>query len=361
MLRLVLVSAVLLAGCFHPQTYDAPIPVDDTFTARTATDEEARRCRLAVEYSKAKNGYAVLILDHDRVICEDYHGGTNAQTPHHLYSGTKSFSCALAVALADEGKLTLDDRVADTVSEWKSDPRKSQITVRQLLNFTSGLASDELALSLDGLVEHPSVGDKYATALGEAAAHAPGEHYEYSSTHLLAFGGYVKRLTGEDPLALLQQKVFSKIGYRSAGWIHDPAGNAALPYGAFTTTREWARLGSLVLHHGDWRGTRVLSAAGLSECATGSSTFPAYGLTFWLNAEVSDALLKAADSPMRAAENHRLFYGGGSDDLFCAGGSHNQRLCLVPSRGLLVLRQGGQDDSWSDHAFLARAIDGVER
>lgn len=361
MLRIAPCAALVLCGCFHPQSFDTPIPVDGTFSRRQTTAEEDARCRLAVEYSKAKNGYAVLILENDRVVCEDYHGGTTAQTPHHLYSGTKSFSCALAVALADEGTVQLDDRVSDTVSEWKSDPRKSQITVRQLLNFTSGLASDEFPLSLDGLVEHPSVADKYAAALGVGTAHAPGEHYAYSSSHLLAFGGYVRRRTGRDPLDLLEEKVFSQIGFRSSGWIHDPAGNAALPYGAFTTTREWARFGSLLMHGGDWRGQRVLSEAGLAQCRLGSSLFPAYALTFWLNAAVTDEQLKAADTPMRAAQNGRLFYGDGPADLYCAGGSHNQRLCMVPSRGLLVLRQGGQDDSWSDHDFLARAIDGVAK
>src|SRR5439155_9681547 len=101
-----------------------------------------------------------------------------------------------------------------TVDEWKSDPLKSRITVRHLLSLTSGLASDEARLSLDGLVEHPAVGDKYSVALDLDAVHDPGSHYEYGSMHLFAFGAYVRRLTGQDPLELMEERIFSKIGFR---------------------------------------------------------------------------------------------------------------------------------------------------
>jgi CubicO group peptidase (beta-lactamase class C family) len=338
-------AALTLSACFHPQSYDAPIPDDGTFPTGAPTAEQRERCRLAIEYSKSKSGYAVLILENDHVICEDYHGQTTQPTPHHLYSGTKSFACALAVSLADEGQLSLDDLVSDTLPEWKSDPRKSRITVRQLLWFTSGLQSDEARLSLDGLVEHPVVGDKYTVALGLSAANEPGSHYEYGSTHLMAFGAYVRQLTGKDPLTLLEERIFSKIGFKYAGWIHDPAGNAALPYGAFTTTREWAKFGSLLLHEGDWRGQRLLSAEGLAECRRGSTVMPAYGLTFWLNAEVTAAQLENAATPLKTADGNRMLYGAGPPDLYVAAGAHNERLFVVPSRGLLVLRQGGSDDT----------------
>ncbi len=351
----------LLGACFHPQSYDAPLPDDGTFANGTPTDAERERCRLAVEYSKSKSGYAVLILKDDQVICEDYHGQTTQPEPHHLYSGTKSFSCALAVSLADEGKLGFDDLVSDTVPEWKSDPFKSRITVRQLLSFTSGLAADEARLSLDGLVEHPSVANKYAAALALGATHEPGSHYEYGSTHLLAFGGYIRKRTGRDPLELLEERIFSKIGFKSSGWIHDPAGNAALPYGAFTTLREWAKFGSLLAHEGQWRGQQLLSAEGLAQCRHGSTAMPAYGLTFWLNAEVTSDVLAAANTPLKSADGSRMLYGDGPADLYAAAGAHNERLFVVPSRGLLVLRQGGADDSWSDAAFLARALDGIAK
>src|SRR5207237_662022 len=70
-------------------------------------------------------------------------GGTlleqNAKTPHKIYSGTKAFWDLAGLAAAEDGLLRLDERVADTITSWRSDPRKAQVTIQQLLDFDSGL------------------------------------------------------------------------------------------------------------------------------------------------------------------------------------------------------------------------------
>src|SRR5207249_4935391 len=58
---------------------------------------------------------------------------------HRLASGTKSFSGAMLAAAVEDGLLKLDEKVADTITEWKNDQRKSQITIRHLLSLTSGI------------------------------------------------------------------------------------------------------------------------------------------------------------------------------------------------------------------------------
>ena len=61
-------------------------------------------------------------------------------TPQRIYSGTKAFWNLAALAAAEDGILDLDERVADTIAAWRKDPRKSQVTIRQLLDFSCGLA-----------------------------------------------------------------------------------------------------------------------------------------------------------------------------------------------------------------------------
>jgi CubicO group peptidase (beta-lactamase class C family) len=56
-----------------------------------------------------------------------------------LASGTKSFAGVLAAAAQEDKILKLDERVSETITEWKSDKEKSKITIRQLLTLTSGL------------------------------------------------------------------------------------------------------------------------------------------------------------------------------------------------------------------------------
>ncbi|NBB73601.1 MAG: serine hydrolase, partial [Bacteroidetes bacterium] len=62
----------------------------------------------------------------------------HAGKPHLLASGTKAFNGILALAAAEDGLLTLDERVAETIPAWSEDPAKSQITIRQLLHLTAG-------------------------------------------------------------------------------------------------------------------------------------------------------------------------------------------------------------------------------
>src|SRR5690606_21232281 len=70
---------------------------------------------------------------------ERYAKGHGPNEAIHIYSGTKSFFGALAVMAESDGILSLDERVAETLPEWRNDSRKARITLRDLLDSTSGL------------------------------------------------------------------------------------------------------------------------------------------------------------------------------------------------------------------------------
>lgn len=95
--------------------------------------------RSGADYLKDRNGHAMLVYYRDTLVFEEYFNGWSADKPHRLASGTKSFSGAMLAAAAEDGLLTIDEKVADTIVEWKDDQRKSQITIRHLLSLTSGI------------------------------------------------------------------------------------------------------------------------------------------------------------------------------------------------------------------------------
>ena len=136
-----------------------------------------------------------------------------------------SCACALAMAGQADGLLTLDEPAVDTLPEL-SDGREA-ITVRHLLQFTSGLEGDWLRLSLDGFydAEDQRTEDKYAHALEQPLISEPGTVYQYGSVHHMVFGELMTRKVGGDPLSYLTQRVLDPIGFRYAGWVRDPAGN----------------------------------------------------------------------------------------------------------------------------------------
>jgi len=101
-------------------------------SAITSLDQTA--VSAAAEYSVRHRGASFLAIQDGRTLLEQ-----NAKMPHKIYSGTKAFWDLAALAAAEDGLLNLDERVAETITSWRSDSRKVQVTIRQLLDFDSGL------------------------------------------------------------------------------------------------------------------------------------------------------------------------------------------------------------------------------
>ena len=93
----------------------------------------------AAEFSEENAGLAVLVYDDGQLIFEQYQNGHKQGGTQHIFSGTKSFVPMVALIAENEGLLTLEEKVCDTITEWRGDEKREQVTIRHLLNFTSGL------------------------------------------------------------------------------------------------------------------------------------------------------------------------------------------------------------------------------
>jgi CubicO group peptidase (beta-lactamase class C family) len=254
-----------------------------------------------------------------KVVWEDYPNGGHPERPHELASGTKSFSGLMAVAAAQDGLLALDEPVAQTLSEWRDDPLRSAITIRQLLQLVSGLPGGRLG--------RPPT---YAEAVQTPAAAHPGSRFSYGPIPFQVFGELMRRKLGGDPLAYLERRIFFPLGLEYAFWRRGPDGYPHLPSGAFLTARNWARLGELVRTGGVWQGRRLLDEALVAECFLPSSVNPFYGLTWWL----SKALPPQQQTALRQ-------FGLELDQpgWVVAAGAGGQRLYVHREKGWVVVRQ----------------------
>lgn len=334
----------------------------------SGTDAETKRYRAAAAYSAGKAGLSLLVQKEGKVVFEEYQNGQQPNQPHYLASGTKSFWGVAAACAVSDGLLKLDEKASDTLEEWKSNPRKARITVRHLLNFTSGLKP------VERLFVKPQVKNRYTFSVQSPALHEPGSVYRYDDVHLYCFGELLRRKlvgrakpgeTPEDVLAYLKRRVFKPIGLEAKYWARDAAGNPALPYGAVLPAREWAKFGQLLLQNGTWEGKQIVPPQPLQECFQGSKANPAYGLTFWLNstsqvgARVADVIAKqgrGSRSDVAAVSAHGIYPEGGSN-LVMAAGAGQQRLYIIPAHKMVVVRQANRgfpprDSSLSDAEFL---------
>jgi CubicO group peptidase (beta-lactamase class C family) len=302
---------------------------------------------MAANYSEAQDGVSILVLHKGQVVFERYPDGHSADEAHWLASGTKSFCGVMAAAAVQDGLLTLDERVCETIAEWKDDPLKAQVTIRQLLSLTSGIRP--------GSVGRPPT---YAEAVESAVIDPPGTMFRYGPASFQIFGEVMRRklaATNEDPLAYLKRRVFDPIGLQFDAWRKGKDGNAQWPSGAKLTAREWSKFGHLLLHKGEWNGKKLVDKDTLDACFKGNPANPMYGLSFWLPSEAKKQGAKVA-SPRRNRTND-ISFAPGAPEIVMAAGALGQRLYVVPSMELVIIRQG-TGPHFRDQDFLQRFFKG---
>jgi len=303
-------------------------------------------CQAAIAFSAARRGAAVLALKDGRPVCEGYSGVGGADKPMEIWSGTKSFSGLMLAAAVQDGLIAnLDEPVSKTITEWRDDPQKGRVTIRQLLSLTSGMRS------VVGQVP------TYHEALGFPLSAPPGEVFAYGPAPYQVFGEVMRRklvAAGHpaDPYLYLKRRILDPIGLVPGDWRHMPNGDAFLPQGAVLTVREWAKFGELVRADGVWKGKALVDRATFAELFKGSQANGAYGITFWL------AKPSASPDPVTRG-NDLTTMKDAPPDLVLAAGAGNQRLYIVPSQKLVVARlaegAGGAGEGgprWSDTEFI---------
>lgn len=311
-------------------------------TVTTLTDKQ--KYETAAEYSRSHNGVAVLVMKGDKIVFEDYVDEAAEDLPWFLASGTKSFSGVMcAAAIEDKLIKNFDEKIADTITEWKSDPRKSKITIRQLLSLTSGIEAGQI-----GFVP------TYSEAITSPTSYEPGTHFEYGPVPFQIFGELMTRKLkpkNETVLSYLKRRILDPIGLSVSFW-RKKNDQILLPQGASLTTREWAKFGLLLKSNGKWNGKQIIDGKLLDELTVGSKTNPAYGLTFWLNAKGT-----GSSGNERMNVGGEVFTGGKPLDLFMAAGAGNQRLYVIKSQDLVAVRFG-MFGGWDDREFISKLLTG---
>ncbi len=334
--------------------------------------------RAAADYSAANKGDAVLVMQNGKIVFQEFQNGYDSTQPHALASGTKSFSCAFAVAAQDDGLINLDEPVANTITTWKltaTNPApqvnfKSQITARQLLSLSAGLSTD-----------YPDMGqasnfDSYKLAVNNRSAYAPNQALIYTPGSFQAFavmfalktGGVLTTsgpdagsvVGGQDPVDYLTRKVFNPIGLKLDYWGRDILGRPNMGGGARMQPQEWAKFGQLMLQGGMWNGVQILNASRLRECTTyNNPTFAGYGLSFWLNRPLGNTynpsidIIPAGATGIDVTSNQST--PAAPSDVYLAAGAGYQRLFVIPSLNLVVVRFA-TNGNWSDNEFLKRLL-----
>lgn len=302
----------------------------------------------AAEYSASCQGYSLLVQQGGRTLLEQYSRGSSAGDSHKIYSGTKAFWGLAALAAASERRLNLDERVAATLPEWRTDPRKAQVTVRSLLDFSSGL---EPGFFLHG----NGMSDRDRLALARPMVATPGQRFLYGPAALQVFHEVLQRKLAarrETPTSYLERRVLAPMGLGPQRYLADRAGNPLLATGWQLTAREWAKMGRVALAG----GAPVLRAGALKAAARGSGANPAFAFGWWNNRAAPGGREFDIEDMLERDWSRQDWRGtvicrAAPPDLLACIGSGYQRLYVIPSLNLVVVRQGA-GGRFSDGRFL---------
>ncbi len=290
---------------------------------------------------------AVVVMKDGRVLAERYAPGFARHTPLIGWSMTKSVTNNLIGMLVGDGVLDLDDPAP--VPEWQSgdDPRR-QITIRHLLQMSSGLDFEEVyepgsdATNML-FTEHSAA----AFAAAAPLAHEPGTRWYYSSgtSNILArifrdaAGG-----TAADAHAFIRSRLYEPLGITSMVIEFDSSDSPVGSSFSYATARDWARLGQFWLQEGRWNGRPLLPEGWIRWSVTPApaANRGQYGAQFWLNAGIEGARRSYPDLPAST---------------FYAHGYSGQIVAVFPEQGVVVVRLGfTTDGSWDDNRFLAAIL-----
>lgn len=287
-----------------------------------------------------KKTLGIAVVYNNELIAEKYLDGYDYKTMFHGWSMTKSITGALAGILADEGKLNVEAPAG--FQEWQNDDRKN-ITVKNIIQMSSGLDWYENYFTIsDATVMLMQNDDMLSSVLDNKMEYAPGTHWNYSSGDANLLSGIIRNNINNDKE--YHNFIYTRLLY-PLGMLHtkvetDASGLFVASSYSYGSTRDWARFGLLFLNNGIFNGDTILSKEWVDFMKTPAiASNGNYAGTFWLKESNPEQTLK--DVP---------------DDVFFADGFLGQRIYIIPSKKLVVVRMGYGLSNFSMNNFLGEII-----
>ncbi len=228
--------------------------------------------------------HSLMVVRHGHVVAEGWWSPYQAESPHSLFSLSKSFtSTAVGLAVA-EGKLSVDDEVLkffpDDAPKEPSNNLKA-MRVSDLLRMSTGNQAEVRLGPSDVWTK------KF---LAQPVPNKPGTHFLYNTPATYMLSAIVQKATGKTILDYLTPRLFEPLGIDHPTWETSPQGINTGGYGLSIRTEDIARFGQLYIQKGQWQGKQLVPASWV-EVATARQTSngsnpksdwdQGYGYQFW--------------------------------------------------------------------------------
>ena len=306
--------------------------------------------------------FAAVVIRHGYIVLE-VERGNSARTDCRRVASVSKAICATVLAIASEQsqhgltprKMTFDDPAFDFIpwAQPLSDPRKARITVKQLLNHTSGICPEATGAPNDGSWEYilGLTGDERTAKL----AFDPGTACGYS-THALAHASLVcETVTGMPYDQFAIQALFKPLGIEH-WWFQYYDGGKNIgrhpSHGLGMPARDLARIAYCMLHEGRWKDRQVIPQWFVQQTAEPTHHVTTPELRWKFNPQIFS---HGWELPARHWPQGPRSGEGIPRDARDKPGSGGQLIGFVPGLDLVVTRQTGASGEWGFEEYLRQA------
>lgn len=272
--------------------------------ANTIKSGKHQRWATASNYNKAKlpefiksvnesmETVAFMVIINDSINFEKYWHGYSADTMSNSFSMSKSWVSTLIGIAIGEGKIkSVDQKVCDFLPNF-CEGRNRELTIKNLLTMSSGLNWDEDYYNPLGQAAEAYYGNDLSNLIKNLTViETPGKVFKYnsSSSQLLTF--IVEEATKETISEYASKKLWQPMGAKHpALWSTDVEGGDEKGFCCINSnTRDFARLGKLYMHKGNWNGLQILDSNYVKDATSAAKLLNKkgmpnnnYGYQFWL-------------------------------------------------------------------------------
>lgn len=273
------------------------------------------------DFLALKNTKSFIILVNGRIVMEEYFNGHTQSTPWYWASAGKTLTSTITGIAQQEGLININNKVSQYIGTGWTDAllaKENLITCKHLLSMTSGL-DDRL-------------GDDVSPSNLKYMADA-GNRWAYANVYV-KLQDVVAASSGQTWNNYFNTKLRDKLGMEG-NWF--TSGNNIV---YSSTSRSMARFGLMALNKGKWNGQQIINETYFTEATTTSQNINlAYGYLWWLNGKSSYHL------PQSQLQFNGSIIPAAPTDMFMALGKNDQKIYVVPSKNMVVIRMGDAADT----------------
>ncbi|QJQ32441.1 serine hydrolase [Sphingomonas lacunae] len=297
-------------------------------------------------FASETDSFALLVAREGRLIHEYYAPGFTRTSRFDTASMHKAIvSLLIGAAIADGAINSVDDPLSRYLPNLPDDGRGS-ITLRQLLEMRSGLQTPPVSESAASPYWQTYFGNNLDWSIARWPMHPETRdtfYYANANTQYLLW--VLQRSTGQQYVDYLSRRLWQPIGAQDARLWLDREGGSPRGFCCLqASARDWLRIGELIRNQGKWRGESLIPAEWVEAMLAPSIANPNFGRNIWRGSPYAPTRTYGPGVPavVRSAEPFQR------DDTVFIDGSGGQRVYVIPSEGLTIVRIGRPQQDWDD-------------